>query len=68
MAAADLDHNGSVETVVTTTNTATTGSQVFVFNASGGLYRPGGTATAWPRYNATDRTFNGIDGDRSDPW
>ena len=53
MAAADLDGNGSIEIVVTTTNTATTGAQVFVFNASGGLYRPGGAPpTAWPRYNA----------------
>ncbi len=60
MAAADLDGDGGIETVVTTTNTATSGSQVFVFNASGGLYRPGGAAAAWPRYNASDRTFNGI--------
>ena len=61
MAAADLDGNGSIETVVTTTNTATAGAQVFVFNASGGLYRPSGAPdTAWPRYNASDRTFNGI--------
>ena len=60
MAAADLDGNGTVETVVTTTNTATAGAQVFVFDASGGLYRPGGPGQAWPRYNASDRTFNGI--------
>jgi hypothetical protein len=59
MAAADLDGDGGVETVVTTTNTSPTGSQVFVFNASGGPYRPGGAA-AWPRYNAADSTFNGI--------
>jgi hypothetical protein len=60
MAAADLDGNGTIETVVTTTNTASAGAQVFVFNASGGLYRPGGSAQAWPRYNASDRTFNGV--------
>ena len=60
MAAADLDGNGSIETVVTTTNTADRGAQVFVFNASGGLYPPGGDESAWPRYNASDRTFNGI--------
>jgi hypothetical protein len=60
MAAADLDGNGSIETVVTTTNTSSTGSQVFVFDASGNLYRPRGAASAWPRYNALDRTFNGI--------
>jgi FG-GAP-like repeat len=60
MAAADLDGNGSIEVAVTTTNTSPSGSQVFVFNASGGLYRPGGAA-AWPRYNtSSDRTFNGM--------
>jgi hypothetical protein len=61
IAAADLDGDGGIETVVTTTNTSSTGSQVFVFDASGALYRPrGAPATAWPRYNATDTTFNGI--------
>src|SRR3954471_18988229 len=33
MAAADLDGDGKLEVVVTTTNTADTGSQVFVFSA-----------------------------------
>ena len=61
MAAADLDGNGTIEVVVTTTNTSTSGSQVYVFNASGEVYRPSGAAsTAWPRYNATDRLFNGV--------
>jgi hypothetical protein len=61
MAAADLDGDGKTEVVVTTTNTSPTGSQVFVFNASGGLFRPtGAPANAWPRYNALDATFNGI--------
>jgi hypothetical protein len=66
MAAADLDGDGRIEVVVTTTNTAENGSQVFVFNASGGLYRPAGAPdTAWPRYNdlpgpGNDRDFNGI--------
>jgi hypothetical protein len=61
MAAADLDGDGSVETVVTTTNTSSTGSQVFVFDASGALYRPrGAPATAWPRYNGSDADFNGV--------
>jgi hypothetical protein len=35
MAAADLDGDGRVEVVATTTNTSPTGSQVFVFDASG---------------------------------
>ena len=65
MAAADLDGNGSIEVVVTTTNTATTGSQVFVFEPSGTVYQPAGTSfTAWPRYNTAtgpggDADFNG---------
>jgi hypothetical protein len=61
MAAADLDGDGRIETVVTTTNTSPNGSQVFVFDASGAPYRPrGAPATAWPRYNGSDATFNGI--------
>ena len=40
MAAADLDGDGKVEVVVTTTNTSDTGSQVFVFDAAGRPYRP----------------------------
>ena len=66
MAAADLDSDGRIETVVTTTNTSPTGSQVFVFDAKGSLYRPkGAPATAWPRFNTlsgkgNDAGFNGI--------
>src|SRR3954449_12150997 len=66
MAAADLDGDGRLEVVVTTTNTSPTGSQVFVFDASGDLYRPpGAPATAWPRYNTltgagNDADFNGV--------
>jgi FG-GAP-like repeat len=66
LAAADLDGNGTVEVVVTTTNTSPTGSQVFVFDARGRLYRPAGLpATAWPRFNrlrgkGNDADFNGV--------
>src|SRR5215211_496808 len=61
MAAADLDGDGRVEVVVTTTNTSPSGSQVFVFDASGAPYRPAGApAPAWPRYNALDAGFNGV--------
>ena len=66
MAAADLDGNGRVEVVVTTTNTSSTGAQVFVFNAQGKLFQPaGGHDPAWPRYNrlgsrGNDKNFNGV--------
>jgi hypothetical protein len=54
MAAADLDRDGRIEVVATTTNTSRTGSQVFAFDASGA------NAPGWPRYNASDATFNGV--------
>ena len=54
MAAADLDGDGRIEVVATTTNTSSTGSQVFVFTASGA------NAPGWPRYSAADATFNGV--------
>ena len=66
MAAADLDGDGRLEVVVTTTNTSPTGSQVFVFDAAGALYQPAGAAaTAWPRFNTlrgpgNDADFNGV--------
>jgi hypothetical protein len=66
MAAADLDGDGRIEIVVTTTNTSPTGAQVFVFDAAGSPYRPSGApATAWPRYNTlpgngNDADFNGV--------
>jgi hypothetical protein len=65
LAAADLDGDGRIEVVVTTTNTSPTGAQVFVFGARGSLYRPkGAPVTAWPRYNrlrgkGNDADFNG---------
>lgn len=67
MAAGDLDGNGTIEIVVTTTQTASTedgGAQVFVFNANGGLYQPAGIGwQAWPRYN--NKTGEGNDADRN---
>ena len=55
MAAADLDGDGRIEVVATTTNTSRTGAQVFVFGADGAVV-PG-----WPRYNtADDAAFNGV--------
>jgi hypothetical protein len=67
MAVADLDGDGSMEIVATTTQTQSTdngGAQVFVFNADGGLYQPAGTPfQAWPRYN--NRSAEGGDADRN---
>jgi len=65
LAAADLDGNGKIEVVATTTNTSKTGAQVFVFAANGRLYAPAsGHKPAWPRYNrltgaGNDKNFNG---------
>jgi hypothetical protein len=60
MAAGDLDGDGRIEVVVTTTQTQRNGAQVFVFSADGRPYQPAGTAwPAWPRYN----TLNGLGGD-----
>jgi hypothetical protein len=53
LAAGDLDGDGRIEVVATTTNTSETGSQVFAFDAAGRRV-PG-----WPRYNADDAGFNG---------
>jgi hypothetical protein len=60
MAAADLDGDGKVEVVVTTTNTSDTGSQVFVFDAAGralptGGGRRAGVARATTRCRARQR-------------
>lgn len=67
LAAADLDGNGSIEIIATTTQTKPTdqgGAQVFVWSYTGDLYQPAGLAyTAWPRYN--NRTGEGGDADRN---
>ena len=66
LAAADLNHDGRVEVVATTTNTSPTGAQVFVFNARGKRFQPAtGHHPAWPRYNrltgkGNDLHFNGV--------
>jgi hypothetical protein len=64
MAAADLDGDGAIELVVTTTQTAPTsegGAQVFAFSPDGSLFQPDGHAPAWPRYN--DLSGDGNDAD-----
>jgi hypothetical protein len=67
LAAADLDGNGEIEVVATTTQTQPAeegGAQVFVFDPSGDLFQPAGvTYPAWPRYNA--QTGVGGDADRN---
>lgn len=69
LAAADLDGDGQIEIVATTTQTASTadgGAQVFVFSPNGALYQPSGLGyQAWPRYNSLTGTGN--DADRNGP-
>lgn len=54
LAAGDLDRDGRIEVVATTTNTSPTGSQVFAFDAAGAVV-PG-----WPRYNGADRAAGSV--------
>jgi hypothetical protein len=67
LAAADLDGDGRIEIVATTTQTQSTdsgGAQVFVFSSNGALFQPAGLSfPAWPRYN--NRTGTGGDADRN---
>ncbi|MBI3200217.1 MAG: VCBS repeat-containing protein [Myxococcales bacterium] len=67
LAAADLNGDGKIEVVATTTQTASTkngGAQVFVYSPDGKLYQPAGASwQAWPRYN--NKTGTGNDADRN---
>ncbi len=67
LAAGDLNGDGSLEIVVTTTQTAPTrdgGAQVFVYNFDGTLFQPSGISwNAWPRYN--NKSGEGNDADRN---
>lgn len=67
LAAGDLDGDGVLEIVATTTQTASTadgGAQVFAFSAGGALFQPAGLGyQAWPRYNS--QTGPGNDADRN---
>ena len=67
LAAGDLNGDGKIEIVATTTQTASTekgGAQVFVFSADGKLYQPSGISyQAWPRYN--NKAGAGNDADRN---
>jgi hypothetical protein len=69
LAAADLELDGTLEVVATTTQTKRTaqgGAQVFVFASTGALFQPAGTPfQAWPRYNARTGAANGGDLDRN---
>jgi hypothetical protein len=67
LAAADLDGNGTLEIVATTTQATATsagGVQFFVFEPDGSSFQPPGISwTAWPRYN--NLTGEGNDADRN---
>ena len=62
LAAADLDGDGKIEVVATTT-VGSAGSQVWVFSPDGKLYQPAGLTKwqAWPRYNTLSGEGNDAD-------
>ena len=62
IAAGDLNGDGKIEIVATTTQTNDGGAQVFVFNPDGSLYQPPGLSyQAWPRYNTAIGPGNDAD-------
>jgi len=67
LAAGDLDQDGDLEIVATTTQTAPTeegGAQVFAWSADGSSFQPAGAPTpAWPRYD--NLSGAGHDADRN---
>jgi len=70
LAAADLDRDGFIEVVATTTQTQDTadgGAQVFVFAYDGAPFQPAGLSyPAWPRYNNLSGIGDGGDADRNE--
>ncbi|MBW2735998.1 MAG: VCBS repeat-containing protein [Deltaproteobacteria bacterium] len=62
LAGADLDGDGAIEIVATTTVDGD-GSQVWVFSPNGALYQPAGLTAwrAWPRYNFDSGEGNDAD-------
>lgn len=62
IAAGDLDNDGTIEVIATTTQT-NGGAQVFVFNSDGSIYQPDGVTgyASWPRYNTSSGTGNDKD-------
>ncbi len=65
IAAGDLNGDGSIEIVVTTTQT-NGGAQVFAYNPDGSLYQPPRLGfTAWPRYNTQTGPGNDADANES---
>jgi hypothetical protein len=69
LAAADLDRDGTLEIIASTTQTVPTssgGSQIFVLTTDGDPFQPaGGHSPAWPRYNSLAGAGN--DADRNGP-
>jgi hypothetical protein len=64
LAAGDLNGDGLIEVVATTTQTQDAGAQVYVFSPNGTLFQPAGLSyPAWPRYN--DLSGTGGDADRN---